>query len=74
MKDAQKEQEEGKGRPSKLPISAVLSSSLLKVSMEGLHTNTPELKQSGQPTSGAAAKSAVPSNSTSMFCRICKKR
>jgi hypothetical protein len=41
----------------------------LKVSMEGLKTKTPELKQSGQPASGAAENSSR-SKSSSQFLKI----
>lgn len=40
---------------------------LQKVCREGSNTNTPELKQSGQPTSGAADNSSR-SKSSSTFC------
>lgn len=40
----------------------------LYVSSEGLKTKTPELKQSGQPASGAADNSSLLNNS-STFCR-----
>lgn len=36
----------------------------LYVSSDGLKTNTPELKQSGQPTSGAAENSSRSNNSS----------
>lgn len=52
--------------PSKLPCSVQNWSSLAWVSMEGQKTNTPELKQSGQPGSGAADSSSL-SNSSSML-------
>lgn len=52
--------------PSKLPRSAANVIKLLKVSADGLKTKTPELKQSGQPTSGAADSSSR-SNSSSQF-------
>ena len=40
------------------------------VSIEGVNTNTPELKQSGHPGSGAAENSSR-SNSSSQFCTTC---
>lgn len=52
--------------PSKLPCSEQYSSSLVYVSRDGRNTNTPELKQSGQPGSGAADSSSL-SNSSSIF-------
>lgn len=54
--------------PSKLPFSLQNSSSFSCVSLDGLKTNTPELKQSGQPGSGAADSSSR-SNSSSTFDR-----
>ena len=44
--------------PSKLVRVEVKFIKDLKVSFEGLRTNTPELKQSGHPTSGAAENSS----------------
>ena len=52
--------------PSKLPIWIAKLISFVYVSFEGLKTNTPELKQSGQPTSVAALNSSR-SNSSSTF-------
>lgn len=52
--------------PSKLPCSEQYSSSLVYVSRDGWNTNTPELKQSGHPGSGAADSSSL-SNSSSIF-------
>lgn len=54
--------------PSKLPVSLQNSSSFSCVSLDGLKTKTPELKQSGQPGSGAADSSSL-SKSSSMFDR-----
>ena len=53
--------------PSKLPCETAKSSSARYVSREGTKTKTPELKQSGQPASGAADSSSR-SNRSSMFC------
>lgn len=52
--------------PSKLPLSEQAVRSFPYVSLEGRKTNTPELKQSGQPGSGAAESSSL-SNNSSMF-------
>lgn len=52
--------------PSKLPCSEQYSSRLAYVSSDGRNTNTPELKQSGQPGSGAADSSSL-SKSSSML-------
>ncbi len=52
--------------PSKLPNCKAKSIRDLNVSKEGLYTKTPELKQSGQPTSGAAESSSR-SDSSSQF-------
>lgn len=52
--------------PSKLPFSLQNVSSFSCVSLDGLKTNTPELKQSGQPGSGAADSSSL-SKSSSIF-------
>jgi len=57
--------------PSNDPPVTAKFSSLVNVSTEGLNTNTPELKQSGQPTSGAAENSSR-SKSSSQFWRIYK--
>ena len=54
--------------PSKLPVCLAISSKLPNVSSDGSNTNTPELKQSGQPISGAAESSSR-SNSSSTFSR-----
>ena len=54
--------------PSKLPFSLQNWSSFSCVSLDGLKTNTPELKQSGQPGSGAADSSSL-SKSSSIFDR-----
>lgn len=43
------------------------------VCWDGVNTKTPELKQSGQPTSGAADNSSR-SNSSSQFLRTCQIR
>lgn len=67
-----KEESKEKFSPSKLPFSEQNVSSFLCVSLDGLNTNTPELKQSGQPGSGAADSSSL-SNSSSTFSKTCKE-
>ena len=52
--------------PSKLPCSTACCTSALCVAVDGSKTNTPELKQSGQPTSGTADNSLL-ANSSSQF-------
>jgi len=52
--------------PSKLPAVSAKAMSFPYVSALGLNTKTPELKQSGQPTSGAAENSSR-SKSSSLF-------
>jgi len=52
--------------PSKLPVVRANWSRDAYVAFDGRNTNTPELKQSGQPTSGAADSSSR-SNNSSMF-------
>lgn len=54
--------------PSKLPVCLASSIRSWKVCNDGSNTNTPELKQSGQPMSGAADSSSR-SNSSSTFCK-----
>lgn len=56
--------------PSKLPFSEQAVISFSYVSLEGWKTNTPELKQSGQPGSGAADSSSL-SNNSSMLDKTC---
>ena len=55
--------------PSKLPCVTAHCNKPLYVSSEGLKTKTPELKQSGHPTSGAADNSSL-SNRSSTFLSI----
>lgn len=52
--------------PSKLPWRLAWSSSLVWVCRDGLKTNTPELKQSGQPGSGAADSSSLSNSSSTL--------
>ena len=52
--------------PSKDPSVSAIRTSPWKVSFDGLKTNTPELKQSGQPMSGVADNSSR-SNKSSML-------
>jgi len=59
--------------PSKLPKSTANCSRALYVSIDGRNTNTPELKQSGQPASGAADSSSR-SNSSSTFLITCRRQ
>lgn len=58
----------GEKVPSKLPCPFIHWSRALYVSSDGRNTKTPELKQSGQPASGAAENSSR-SNNSSIFCR-----
>lgn len=58
--------------PSKLPCSFIHWSRALYVSSDGRNTKTPELKQSGQPASGAAENSSR-SKRSSIFCRTLNK-
>lgn len=53
--------------PSKEPFAAAKEVNEAKVCWEGLKTKTPELKQSGQPTSGAAESSSRSNNSSQFF-------
>ena len=59
--------------PSKLPLVIAKLSKDSYVSSDGLNTKTPELKQSGQPASGAADNSSL-SKSSSTFCKTWKKK
>ena len=53
--------------PSNDPFSEASAARFSKVDSEGSVTNTPELKQSGQPASGAAEKEEGLLNKSSMF-------
>lgn len=67
-RDEKNKQKTTRVSPSKLPFSPQNASSFSCVSLDGLKTNTPELKQSGQPGSGAADSSSR-SKSSSIFDR-----
>lgn len=57
---------EKKNSPSKLPLWIAHSKIASYVALDGSNTNTPELKQSGQPMSGTAENSSL-SKSSSQF-------